>query len=99
VRAFRDSNATAGGLKAVTEKVGLLSYLAVDTIWLLPISPSPLRDDGYDVSDYCGIHPMYGNMQDFQELIAQAHQRALKILVEFGTQSHLRPARLVPGLT
>ncbi len=83
VRAFRDSNADGwGDLKGVTEKLDYLSYLGVDTIWLLPISPSPLRDDGYDVSDYCGIHPMYGNMQDFQELVAQAHQRALKILVE-----------------
>ena len=83
VRAFRDSNGDGwGDLKGVAEKLDYLSYLGVDTIWLLPISPSPLRDDGYDVSDYCGIHPMYGNMQNFRELVAQAHQRSLKILVE-----------------
>ena len=70
VRAFRDSNGDGwGDLKGVAEKLDYLSYLGVDTIWLLPISPSPLRDDGYDVSDYCGIHRMYGNMQDFQELL------------------------------
>lgn len=83
VRAFRDSNGDGwGDLKGVTEKLDYLSFLGVDTIWLLPISPSPLRDDGYDVSDYCGIHPMYGNLEDFQDLVAQAHQRSLKILVE-----------------
>jgi len=83
VRAFRDTNGDGwGDLKGVTEKLDYLKHLGVDTIWLLPISPSPLRDDGYDVSDYTGIHPMYGNMQNFRELVAQAHQRQLKILVE-----------------
>ncbi len=83
VRAFKDSNGDGwGDLKGVTQKLDYLRDLGVDTIWLLPISPSPLRDDGYDVSDYQGIHPMYGDMQDFQELVNEAHQRSLKILVE-----------------
>ncbi len=83
VRAFKDGNGDGcGDLKGVTEKLDYLKHLGVDTIWLLPITPSPLRDDGYDVSDYCGIHPMYGNLADFQELVAEAHKRSLKILVE-----------------
>ncbi len=83
VRAFKDSNGDGwGDLKGVTEKLDYLQYLGVDTVWLLPISPSPLRDDGYDVSDYVGIHPMYGDLADFRELVVEAHKRSLKILVE-----------------
>lgn len=83
VRAFKDSNGDGwGDLKGVMEKLDYLKDLGVDAIWLLPTTPSPLRDDGYDVSDYCGIHPMYGKMNDFRELMVQAHQRALKIVVE-----------------
>jgi maltose alpha-D-glucosyltransferase/alpha-amylase len=83
VRAFKDSNGDGwGDLKGVAEKLDYLEYLGVDTIWLLPISPSPLKDDGYDVSDYCDIHPMYGTLDDFRALVKAAHQRSLKILVE-----------------
>ena len=83
VRGFKDSDADGwGDLKGVTEKLDYIQHLGVDTIWLLPISPSPLRDDGYDVSDYCGIHEKYGTMADFQALVAEAHARSLKIMVE-----------------
>jgi maltose alpha-D-glucosyltransferase/alpha-amylase len=83
VRAFKDSNSDGwGDLKGVTQKLDYLKHLGVDTIWLLPIAPSPLRDDGYDVSDYCDIHPMYGDLANFRELVFEAHQRSLKILVE-----------------
>jgi maltose alpha-D-glucosyltransferase/alpha-amylase len=83
VRAFKDSNSDGwGDLKGVTDKLDYLKHLGVDTIWLLPITASPLRDDGYDVSDYCSIHPRYGNLADFKELVTQAHRRTLRILVE-----------------
>ena len=83
VRAFKDSNADGwGDLKGVTEKLDYLQDLGVDAIWLLPISPSPLRDDGYDVSDYYGILPQYGTMDDFRELVCLAHARNLKMIVE-----------------
>ncbi len=83
VRAFKDSDADGwGDLNGITEKLDYLKYLGIDTIWLLPISPSPLRDDGYDVSDHYGILEKYGNMADFHNLIAQAHARSLKLLVE-----------------
>jgi maltose alpha-D-glucosyltransferase/alpha-amylase len=83
VRGFKDSNGDGwGDLKGVTQNLDHLKYLGVDTIWLLPIFPSPLRDDGYDVSDYCDIHPKYGTLDDFRALVKAAHQRSLKILVE-----------------
>jgi maltose alpha-D-glucosyltransferase/alpha-amylase len=83
VRAFKDSNADGwGDLIGVTEKLDYLQDLGVDAIWLLPISPSPLRDDGYDVSDYYGILPQYGNLHNFRELVNLAHERNLKMLVE-----------------
>ena len=55
----------------------------MDTIWLLPISPSPLRDDGYDVSDYCDIDPLFGTLDDFKELLAKAHERGIKVMIDF----------------
>jgi len=83
VRAYKDSNGDGwGDLNGITESLDYLQELGVDTIWLLPISPSPLRDDGYDVSDYCDIHPKYGTMDDFRNLVEQAHLRKLKLLVE-----------------
>jgi len=83
VCAFKDTNADGwGDLKGVTEKLDYLQDLGIDAIWLLPISPSPLRDDGYDVSDYYGILPQYGNMDNFRELVRLAHERSLKMIVE-----------------
>ena len=83
VRAYKDSNGDGwGDLNGITESLDYLQELGIDTIWLLPISPSPLRDDGYDVSDYCDIHPKYGTMDDFRNLVEQAHLRKLKLLVE-----------------
>lgn len=82
-RAFKDSNADGwGDLNGLTGKLDYLKRLGVDAIWLLPIMPSPLRDDGYDVSDFCDIYPAYGSMRDFQTLITEAHRRDLRIIVE-----------------
>ena len=83
-RAFKDSNADGwGDLPGLTSKLDYIRDLGVDAIWLLPIMPSPLRDDGYDVSDFCDIFPAYGNLDDFKRLIEQAHERGLKIIVDF----------------
>lgn len=83
VRAFKDSNADGwGDLPGLISKLDYLKNLGVDAIWLLPIMPSPLNDDGYDVSDFTDIFPAYGSMADFQTLMAEAHQRGLRILVE-----------------
>ena len=83
VRAFADSNGDGiGDLPGLTGKLDYLRDLGVDALWLLPISPSPLRDDGYDVSDYCDVHPDYGTLDDYGTLVAEAHKRGLRIIVE-----------------
>jgi len=83
VRAFKDSNDDGwGDLPGLISKLDYLKDLGVDAIWLLPIMPSPFNDDGYDVSDFTGIFPAYGSVADFQTLMAEAHKRGLRILVE-----------------
>lgn len=83
VRAFADSNGDGiGDLPGMTSKLDYLQALGIDTIWLLPITPSPLRDHGYDVSDHYNIHPDYGTLDDFRALVQAAHARALRVIVE-----------------
>jgi maltose alpha-D-glucosyltransferase / alpha-amylase len=83
VRAFYDSNGDGiGDLQGVTQKLDYLQYLGVDCIWLLPIYPSPLKDDGYDISDYYNIHPDYGTLDDFRELLEQAHGRGIRVILD-----------------
>ena len=83
VRAFADSNGDGiGDLPGLMSKLDYLQDLGVDTLWLLPITPSPLRDDGYDVSDHFNIHPDYGTLDDFRRLVSEAHRRDLRIVVE-----------------
>jgi maltose alpha-D-glucosyltransferase / alpha-amylase len=83
VRAFRDANGDGhGDLRGVIERLDYLRDLGVDVLWLLPLSPSPLRDDGYDVSDYYGIHGDYGDLDDFRALIDAAHERGLKVITD-----------------
>lgn len=83
VRAFCDSNGDGkGDLAGLTSKLDYLQALGVDTIWMLPIFPSPLRDDGYDVANYMDIHPHFGTLDDFKALLEAAHARGLRVLVE-----------------
>lgn len=83
VRAFADANGDGiGDLAGLTSKLDYLQWLGVDAIWMLPIFPSPLRDDGYDVADYFNVHPDYGTLDDVRTLIAEAHKRGLRIIVE-----------------
>jgi maltose alpha-D-glucosyltransferase / alpha-amylase len=83
VRAFFDSNADGvGDLAGLTQKLDYLQDLGVTCLWLLPFFPSPLRDDGYDISDYLSIHPNYGSMEDFQAFLAEAHNRGLQVMIE-----------------
>ncbi len=83
VRAFADSNGDGiGDLPGLIAKLDYLDDLGVDTLWLLPITPSPLRDDGYDVSDHFNIHPAYGTLDDFRRLVAEIHRRGLRLVVE-----------------
>jgi maltose alpha-D-glucosyltransferase/alpha-amylase len=83
VRAFCDSNGDGiGDLRGVASKLDYIRDLGVDTVWLMPITPSPLRDHGYDVSGHFDVHPDYGTPDDFRHLVDAAHERGLRVIVE-----------------
>lgn len=83
VKAFFDSNNDGmGDFKGVTAKLDYVKELGVNTIWLMPFYPSPLRDDGYDISEYEDVHPQYGSLDDFREMLAEAHKRGLRVITE-----------------
>jgi maltose alpha-D-glucosyltransferase/alpha-amylase len=83
VKAFFDSNADgAGDFKGVTAKLDYVKELGVNTIWLMPFYPSPLRDDGYDIAEYEDVHPQYGTLDDFREMLGEAHKRGLRVITE-----------------
>jgi len=83
VRAFHDSNGDGiGDFRGLTLKLDYLRDLGITAIWLLPFYPSPLRDDGYDIADYTGIHKHYGRLSDFREFLESAHHRGMKVITE-----------------
>ncbi|MCC3266761.1 alpha-amylase family glycosyl hydrolase [Arthrobacter gengyunqii] len=83
VRSFADSNGDGiGDLPGVTSKLDYLAGLGVDALWLTPFFPSPQADGGYDVSDYRNVDPMYGTLADFKDLLAAAHSRNIRIIVD-----------------
>ncbi|MGB8645528.1 MAG: alpha-amylase family glycosyl hydrolase [Anaerolineae bacterium] len=82
-RSFQDSNGDGvGDLPGITQRLDYLQTLGIDAIWLSPIYPSPMADFGYDVSDYIGIHPLFGTMADFDHLLAETHRRGLKLMLD-----------------
>ncbi|WP_111496509.1 alpha-glucosidase family protein [Marinobacter bohaiensis] len=82
-RSFFDSNGDGiGDLPGVTAKLDYIADLNVDAIWLSPFFTSPMKDFGYDVSDYRGVDPIFGTLDDLDKLIAEAHQRGLKIMID-----------------
>lgn len=83
VKAYSDSNGDGmGDFRGLTEKLDYLKDLGVSALWLLPFYPSPLRDDGYDISDYTGVHPSYGTLRDFKAFLREAHGRGLQVITE-----------------
>jgi maltose alpha-D-glucosyltransferase / alpha-amylase len=83
VRAYADSNGDGNGdFRGAVTKLDHIKSLGVDCIWVMPMYPSPLRDDGYDVADYYGIHPDYGNLDDFKAFLAAAHERDLRVIID-----------------
>ena len=83
-RSFQDSNSDGvGDLPGITQRLDYLSStLGVDAIWLSPIYPSPMHDFGYDVADYCDIHPLFGTLADFDQLLEETHRRGLKLILD-----------------
>ncbi len=83
VKAFLDSNANGiGDFKGLTEKLDYLQELGVTALWLLPMYPSPFKDDGYDIANYLEIHPEYGTLQEFKSFLQEAHRRDLRVITE-----------------
>ena len=83
VKAFQDSNNDGkGDFRGLMQRLDYIRDLGVQAIWLLPFYPSPLRDDGYDIADYTSINPVYGDMDDFDRLLEQAHRRGLRVITE-----------------
>ncbi|GHG56927.1 trehalose synthase [Flavimobilis marinus] len=83
VRAFSDSTgAGTGDLRGLIDRLDYLQWLGIDCLWLPPFYPSPLRDGGYDVADYTSIADQYGSIEDFQELISQAHARGIRVVID-----------------
>ncbi len=83
VRSFYDSNGDGiGDFKGLIMKLDYIKSLGVNTIWLLPFYPSPLKDGGYDIADFTGIHSDYGSLADFRRFVKEAHHRGLRIITE-----------------
>jgi maltose alpha-D-glucosyltransferase/alpha-amylase len=83
VRGFQDANGDGtGDIKGITSRLDYLQWLGIDCIWLLPLFESPLRDGGYDISDYMQVLPEYGNIGDFVELVIEAHKRGIRIIAD-----------------
>ncbi len=82
-RSFQDDGGSGvGDLRGITRRLPHVASLGVDAIWLSPIFPSPMADMGYDVSDYCGVEPLFGTLADFDALVARAHDLGLKVIID-----------------
>jgi alpha-glucosidase len=83
-RSFQDSNGDGvGDLEGIRRRLYYLTWLGVDAIWISPFYPSPMHDFGYDVADYCGVDPIFGSLELFDALVADAHARGLKVILDF----------------
>jgi maltose alpha-D-glucosyltransferase/alpha-amylase len=83
IRAFADSNEDGvGDIRGLIGKLDYLMDLGITAIWVLPFYPSPLKDDGYDISDFAGVQPVYGDKQDFRAFVDEAHQHGLRVITE-----------------
>ncbi|MHB8544848.1 MAG: alpha-amylase family glycosyl hydrolase, partial [Leptospirales bacterium] len=83
VRSFFDSNRDGiGDFRGLTTKLDYIKSIGMDCIWLLPFYRSPLKDDGYDISDYYSILPEYGTIEDFEKFVEEAHNRGIKVIAD-----------------
>jgi len=83
VRSFLDSSGDGNGdFRGLAQKLDYLQDLGINTLWLMPFFPSPLRDDGYDISDYRTVNPLYGTLDDFKNFLEVAHKRGIRVIIE-----------------
>ncbi|WP_026605706.1 alpha-amylase family glycosyl hydrolase [Methylocapsa acidiphila] len=83
-RSFQDSNDDGiGDLAGLRRQLDYLTWLGIDALWVSPFYPSPMADFGYDVADYCNVDPIFGSLEKFDRLVAEAHERRLKVIVDF----------------
>lgn len=83
IRSFKDSNGDGiGDIPGLISKLDYLEDLGINVLWLLPFFPSPLRDDGYDITDFTDVHPDCGTLGDFKKLLKKAHERGIKVIIE-----------------
>jgi alpha-glucosidase len=93
-RSYQDANGDGvGDLPGIIERLDYLAWLGITAIWISPCYPSPMADFGYDVSDYTGIHPLFGTLADMDRLIGEAHARHIKVILDFvpNHSSHQHP--------
>ena len=82
-RSFSDSNGDGiGDLPGITARLDYIAGLGVDVLWIFPFFTSPMKDFGYDVSDYCNVDPLFGTLADLDALIARAHQLGLRVMID-----------------
>jgi len=83
IRSFYDSSGNGiGDIEGLIQKLDYLEDLGVNCLSLMPFYPSPLKDDGYDISDYCNVHPEYGTLESFKRLLDEAHKRGLRVVID-----------------
>jgi alpha-glucosidase len=82
-RSYQDSNGDGvGDLAGIVDRLGHIASLGADAVWISPFFTSPMKDFGYDVSDYCDVDPMFGTLADFDRLVARAHELGLKVMID-----------------
>ena len=83
-RSFQDTDGDGvGDLRGVADRLPYLARLGVDAIWLTPFYASPMRDFGYDITDHCAVDPSFGTLEDFDALVAAAHEHGIKVVLDF----------------
>src|SRR5262252_941775 len=83
-RSFMDSNGDGiGDLAGIRSRLDHLAWLGIDAIWLSPIFPSPMADFGYDVSNYCDVDPLFGDLSQFDALVAESHARGIRVMLDW----------------
>ncbi len=83
-RSFADADGDGvGDLRGIVSGLDYLQWLGVDAVWLSPIYPSPMADFGYDITDHCDVDPLFGTLEDFDELLEEAHRRGIKVIIDF----------------